>query len=458
MSHTSTDEVSASAIPFPKASVSWYATIMLALLYWLSVLDRFIISLLVDPIRRDLGLTDVQFGILHGAAFALTFSVLGLLAGAAADRFNRRWVIFAGVALWSMATAACGMAQNFWHMLLARVGVGAGEAGLNPCATSMISDLFLRARLTTAMAVYAVGSTLGSGSAYLFGGLIVALVAQSQVTVLPLIGEVRSWQAVFFIVGIPGMFMSLLIFTVPEPVRRGLRSSRHSEPFLIGAVKGYAALLRFMATRKRFFALHYAGFAFASMVVAGAGTWYPAYLGRAFGWNASKIGLGLGLALVISGIVGKLVCGTVVDWMYRKGRRDAQLRWYAGCLALATPIGIFAVTGNSHWIFLIGICLFSTLLSALPACASASLNLATPNELRGTGIAFFASTSGLVGTGLGSVLIASVSETFFGGGASIGLGIAVAMAVCCPAAAILLYLGMRPMRAAVEEADRWEAA
>ena len=98
---------SASYTPYPAPSVGWYATICLALLYWLSILDRFIISLMVDPIKRDMGLSDVQFGLLHGMAFAVTYSLFGLIAGALADRFSRRWIIFASVTVWSMATAAC---------------------------------------------------------------------------------------------------------------------------------------------------------------------------------------------------------------------------------------------------------------------------------------------------------------------------------------------------------------
>jgi len=436
-------------------AVGWYATGILALLYWLSVLDRFIISLLVDPIKRDLGISDLQFGVLHGTAFALTFSLFGLLAGALADRFNRRWVIFMGVSVWSLATAACGLAQNFWHLLLARVGVGAGEAGLNPCATSMITDLFPRERLTSAMAVYAMGATLGSGCAYLFGGMIVDLVSQSGSTVLPLIGEVRSWQAVFFIVGIPGAFLSLLIFTVPEPVRQGRPAGQpQALSFWRSALGGYGKLFKFMRSRRRFFFFHYAGFAFASMIVSGAGTWYPAHMGRTFGWSSGRIGLMLGIALVAAGIVGKLICGLVVDAMYRRGFRDAQLRWYAGCLVAATPVGLIATTSANPWVFLGGIGLFLILLSPLPACASAALNLVTPGELRGTGIAFFASTAGLIGAGSGPILIAAVSDRVFGGHGSIGLGIATMIAVCCPLAAVLLACGFRAMRAAMQAAEQ----
>ena len=122
--------------PYPARAVAWYATLVLAFMYWMSILDRFIISLLVGPIKRDLHITDTQFGLLHGLAFAITFCIFGLFAGALADRFARRWVIFAGVAIWSVATAICGLTQTYWQLLMARVGVGVGEAALQPSAAS----------------------------------------------------------------------------------------------------------------------------------------------------------------------------------------------------------------------------------------------------------------------------------------------------------------------------------
>lgn len=380
--------------------------------------------------------------------------MFGLVAGALADRFSRRWIIFAGVSMWSLATAACGMAQNFWHLLAARVGVGSGEAVLNPCATSMISDLFPRERLTSALAVYAIGATLGSGCAYLLGGMIVDLVSQSSSFALPVIGEVRSWQAVFFIVGIPGALLSLLLVTIPEPVRRGSQATQPRSFSWRSAFRSYAALLRFMRSRGRFFFFHYAGFAVASMIVVGAGTWYPAHMGRTFGWDPSQIGFALGLTLVVAGVVGKLMCGFAVDAMFRRGIHDAQIRWYACTLAAATPIGVFATTSSDPWVFLGALGVYLALLSPLPACANAALNLVTPNELRGTGVAFFASTAGLVGGGTGPVLIAAVSDHVFGGETTIGLGIAAMIAVCCPLAAVLLACGFRAMRAAIAEAER----
>ncbi len=429
--------------------MGWYATIVLALLYWLSILDRFIIALLVEPIKRDMGITDVQFGLLHGFAFALTFALFGLLAGALADRLSRRKVIFTSVAIWSLATAACGVAQNYWHLLLARVGVGAGEAGLNPSAMSMLTDLFPRDRLTSALAVYSIGATVGSGTAYLFGGLIVEAVAQVDTYTLPVLGELRSWQAVFFIVGVPGALLSFIIFTLPEPVRRDRSEVGTDDSLWRGLGRSYSGLLRFMREHPRFFACHYAGFTLAGAIIGGGGAWFPAHMGRAFGWDAGQIGLGLGLTIVAAGITGKLLTGYAVDTLFRRGKLDAQLRWYAGSLLVAMPLGIVATTGDSPWIFLTGIGLFLVLLSPLPACYAAALNLVTPNELRGAGIAFFSATAGLVGIGGGPVIIASIAEGLFGGPEHIGLGLAVTVGICCPLAAALLAAGCKPMRRAV---------
>ncbi len=446
-----TDANNSQETPYPPAAVGWYATGILALLYWLSILDRFIIALLVDPIKRDMNITDVQFGLLHGFAFAVTFALFGIIAGALADRFSRRRVIFAAVMIWSLATAACGMAQHFWHLLLARVGVGAGEAGLNPSAMSMLADLFPKERLTSAMAVYSMGATVGSGTAYLFGGLIVATVATVDTYTLPFVGEMRSWQTVFFIVGIPGALLSFIIFTLPEPIRRNRGEIDTGSGVLKPLLRSYGQLLRFMRTNKRFFACHYAGFLLAGAVIGGGGAWYPAHMGRTFGWDAGQIGLSLGISIVIAGITGKLLTGFAVDRLFSRGWHDAQLRWYAGSLLIATPIGILATTSADPWVFLGGICAFLILLSPLPACYATALNLVTPNELRGVGVAFFSATAGLIGVGGGPILIAYLAESLFGGPSDIGLGLATMVGVCCPLAAAILWAGCAGMRSALAD-------
>jgi len=317
----------------------------------------------------------------------------------------------------------------------------------------MLADLFPRDRLTLAMAVYTIGASIGSGTAYLFGGAIVDAVSHADTFTLPLIGPVPSWQAVFFIVGVPGMLLSLIVFTFPEPVRRNRVGVQLATGFWNGIIGAYRQLLRFIRSRLRFFQYHYLGFTLASLVIGGCGAWYPAHMGRTFGWSASEIGLALGITLVAAGTAGKLICGHMVDAMYRRGYRDAQFRWYAAALVIAAPIGAFATTIDDPWLFLAGVGVFLLLLSPLPAVYSAALNLVTPNELRGTGMAFFAATAGVVGLGSGPILIAAVSDHLFSGPPTIGLGMATVIAVCCPLGAVALALGCRPMREAMAAAE-----
>lgn len=440
---------SSSHTGYPAPAVGWYATIILALLYWLSIMDRFIISLLVDPIKNDMGISDVQFGLLHGMAFSITFCLLGLIAGTFADRYSRRWVIYCSVTIWSMATALCGLAQNFWQLLLARVGVGAGEAGLNPSATSMLTDMFPPDRLTTAMAVYSMGSTVGSGTAFLIGGLIVEMVAQVDVYTLPLVGEIRSWQSVFILIGLPGALLALIVFSFPEPARRNHLAVHQQQGIWRASISAYKDLLKFLRIRWRFFLPLYIGFGLASMLISSGAVWYPAHMGRAFGWSAGQIGLYMGLVYMTVSVIGKIICGFCVDLIYRRGHHDAQLLWYGSCLLIAAPIAVFAMSSENPWIFLGGIGAFLILLSPMAACCYAAMNLVTPNELRGTGVAFYSATAGLVALAIGPVLIAWVGNSFFSGPFALGYGIASVFGVTCPIAALVLFSGRRAMREAV---------
>ncbi|MBK6740053.1 MAG: MFS transporter [Haliea sp.] len=437
--------------PYPAPAVGWYATILLALLYWFSVLDRFIISLLVDPIKQDLGLTDVQFGMLQGLAFLLSFTLFGFMFGALADRVDRRRLIFIGMSIWSLATALCGFAQSFLHLLVGRAGLGAGEAALSPCATSMISDLFPREKLTSAMAVYSIGATVGSGTALMVGGAIVYYASTLGDVVLPVVGQVRTWQVVFLMVGLPGLLLAFSVFTIPEPPRRGVRQALPTGRSWRSA---YMDLFRFIRSRPRFFFCHYLGFTLATAGLTGGVGWYPVHMMRSFGWSEGRIGLILGITLMTAGIAGKLITGWVVDAMYRRGYRDAQLRWYAGCLLLGTPFGIIGALSDNPWVFLGGIGLFVTLATSMPACAMTALNLVTPNQLRGTGVTVFTTIAALLGSSIGTVIIPFLSDHVFHSESAIGLGIACLIGVSCPLGAVVLAGGLGAMRRAMAEAER----
>ncbi|MBM3290992.1 MAG: MFS transporter, partial [Candidatus Hydrogenedentes bacterium] len=209
--------------PYPSPAYAWYVVGVLMLVYVLSFVDRQILSLIVDPVKKDLGVSDTMMGLLMGFSFALFYSILGVPFGWLADQRSRRSIIAVGVAVWSAMTAACVAAKAFWHLFMLRVGVGVGEAALSPAAYSLITDYFPRNRLATAISVYGMGIYIGSGMAFLLGGVVVRFTATSGDLVWPIIGEVRPWQLVFFVVGLPGLLVAALVYTIREPLRRGMK-------------------------------------------------------------------------------------------------------------------------------------------------------------------------------------------------------------------------------------------
>lgn len=203
--------------PYPPAPYAWYVVGVLTFVYIFSFIDRTLLNLLVAPIRRDLNINDTQMSLLMGMAFALFYTVFGIPLGRMADAKSRRGLIAVGFVVWSLFTAGCGLAKNFWQMLLMRIGVGVGEASLSPAAYSLIYDYFPPHRRATALSVYGTGIYLGGGLALLLGGVVIKLASAQDSWVLPIIGETRPWQIIFLVAGLPGVVFSLLLFTVREP-------------------------------------------------------------------------------------------------------------------------------------------------------------------------------------------------------------------------------------------------
>ncbi|MFZ9086070.1 MAG: MFS transporter, partial [Steroidobacteraceae bacterium] len=201
---------------------AWWTVILLTLAYICSFIDRQVITLLIGPIKQDLGLSDTQVSYLIGLSFALFYTVFGFLIAIAADRLNRRNIIAAGIFLWTIMTAACGLARGYGQLFLARMGVGFGEGALSPAALSLLTDLFPRRQLARAIGVYSTGIAIGSGVALLVGGSVIQAVSGAETVTLPLFGTLRPWQAAFIIVSLPGLPIGLLMLTLREPARKGM--------------------------------------------------------------------------------------------------------------------------------------------------------------------------------------------------------------------------------------------
>src|ERR1700686_985385 len=182
---------------YPSPRYAWYVVAVLTLVYVFSFIDRQILSLLVRPLRRDLGISDTEVSLLMGFGFAVFYTFCGIPLGRLADTRSRRSIIAAGLVAWSFFTSMCGLAKNFGQMLLWRTGVGVGEASVSPSAYSLITDYFPKERLATAISVYSMGIYLGAGLSYLLGGIIVRLASVQEAYILPLVGAVRPWQVIF---------------------------------------------------------------------------------------------------------------------------------------------------------------------------------------------------------------------------------------------------------------------
>ena len=212
--------VTAESVPYPRPAYAWYVVVVLLLAYVLAFVDREVIAQLVPDIKRSLGISDTKMSLLLGGAFALFYTFFGVLIAYAADRGNRRWIIFTGVVVWSVMTMGCGLASTFVGLFIARVGVGAGEGALNPSALPLLKDYFPPDRIGRAIGLYTAGVSSGSGLAFVIGGSVYPSLQARGPVVWPIVGLVEPWQQMFIWVGMPGVLIALLVLTIREPVRR----------------------------------------------------------------------------------------------------------------------------------------------------------------------------------------------------------------------------------------------
>ena len=427
--------------PWPRPAVAWYAVIILLIAFLFSFVDRIILGLLVVPIKADLGVSDAAMGLLLGIAFAIFYTLMGLPIGWLADRFSRRGIVAIGIFLWSLATAACGLAGSFLQLFVARIGVGVGEAALSPSAFSMIADYFPKAKLGKAMGVFTSGAFFGAGLAFMIGGAALGLVMQMGEVELPMVGIVQPWQLTFFIVGLPGLVVAALMMTVQEPPRRGLTD----KPIATTEV------FRFLRSHLRLFAAHFVGFSLLSLVVVVMLAWGPTLFVRVHGFSQPEVGLKLGLILFFLSSGGVFAGGWLADLWQRAGHRDAPLR--VGILAALTSLP-FAVAGNLATNADLAIALYCPMVflgSLAIACAPIAIQLATPNQLRAQVSAIYMLFLNIISSIVGPTGVGVITDYVFKDEMAVGASMALVVGVCGPLAALALWLGRAPFRDAVEQ-------
>lgn len=424
---------------YPAPAVAWYAVIVLLIAYTNSFIDRTIIALLVQPIQRDLGIGDTELSLLHGVAFAIFYTTLGLPIARLSDRHSRRWIVVAGTIIWSVMTVFCGMAQKYWQLFLARVGVGVGEASLSPAAYSMIADLFPRERLGRALGVYSTGVFLGAGLAFIIGGLVVKMVTVADTVWLPLFGEIRPWQATFILVGLPGILIGLLVLTFPEPARHGVAAA-------IPRGRPFADVFTFIGAHRRTFIAHFLGFSLAAVVFNGFVAWAPTQWIRDFGLAPGQVGIRLGLIILVFGPAGIVCGGLLSDWYTRHGRLDGTMRaGLVGVVGLVLP-AVLAPIMPTLGLTLVAYALFFFFSSFPYGAAAAALQVVTPNRLRAQVSALYLLCLNLIGIGFGPTIMAAIGEHLLGGPQHLGRAMAITAGIVTPVAAFALYRGLAPFR------------
>ena len=423
---------------------AWYVVGILMLANVSFWVDRQILSLLIVPIQRDFGITKTQVSLLLGLPFAVLSALLTLPVARISDSGSRRSVIGVGVALWSVMTALCGLASTYPRLLLARVGVGVGEATLQPAATSLLADYFTRDRLATAMSVYSTTIFLGSGLAYILGGWVVGIVSAQGSWTLPLIGAIRPWQAVFLVVGVPGLFIALLMLTVREPERRD-----HSR----GTVR-LRELFAYVRTHLRTFVCVSIGFALSATVNFGIAAWLATFLIEKHGWPAARAGIVQGVLTLTIGMLGVVAGGRVADRYVRRGKLDGPLRvgiiGALGMLVSATAYPLAAsATAAVAWLALVNF------FAAFPwGAASTAAAEAVPAPMRAQGTALYFLVLNLISVALGPIVVAVVADRVFGSATAIASSLALVNVVGMTGAIVFLAIGLPAYRRTLAMRDQ----
>jgi MFS family permease len=425
---------------------AWYAVAVLTLAYMLSMVDRIILSLLVEPIQRDLHINDTQFGLLHGFAFAVFYALAGVPIARIADVAPRRWVVAVGIAVWSAMTALCATARHFTHLLLFRIGVGVGEASLTPASMSMLADLFPKTQLARAIAIYAAGGTMGTALAYILGGFMLKLFpAQSDIAV-PILGMIRGWQVIFLVLGLPGMLIAVLALTLKEPARQTIvdRSASSSR-----------ALWSFMREERKTMALYFTGFSLLFVLSWGLLSWTPAFLIRRYHEDATTVGYVLGVVKAVVGVVGGVSGGIFTDWLLRRGREDAHVMVGLVTASLLLPAALLLPFVGEFNLAVVLLSVIIFLGTFWGSAATTGLQIITPPYLRAQVSALYIMCANLVGFGIGPLLIGAITDYVFKRPEAVGLSMATVAGVALPVVILFLAIVRKPFVASAQrQGDR----
>ena len=444
--------------PAPEGGTyGWYVVVVLTLAYVVSFIDRQILSLLIEPIRRELGLSDFQMSWIGPPAFATCFLVFGLVFGRLADRVRRTRLVAFGITIWCVMTAACAFAQGPVEMFVARMGVGLGEAVLTPCALSLISDLFARDKVGKPIAFYTMGISVGSSVAFIVGAALIAWLEGGGHDPFAGLGITAAWRETFMLVGPPGLALVPLFLLMREPARRERLAAAttagdatgESAPGAVtqgaAAQASLAGTWRFLVDQRQVFVPLFLGKTLPN-VVNYAHFWIVPMFERSWGWSRGATGARWGLVLLFGGTIGVMLGGWVSDRWYRAGRRDAAVRTVWLSMLVSLPLHALAPLMPSGGL---AIALFLPAMIATGACSAAgsvAAMLATPNEYRGQMTALSLLVSSGLGQFIGPTSVAFLTDFVFHDPKALRYSLSIAVFAASLVAFAILSYGLRPYR------------
>lgn len=426
---------------YPDRRRAWWLVALLALAGVMSMIDRIILNVVVDPVRADLGLSDVQIGLLQGLAFGLFYATVGLPLGLTADRYARRWVVIAGISVWSLATVASGYAHSFGELFAARLLVGLGEAALSPAAISIIADLFPPGERGRPVGIFLMGQAAANGFGISLTSWIADAAAAGRFAGLPLLDGLAAWRSVFVICGLLGFVVVAGLLATREPLRRAPRRPG-------GLLDQARSSLAYLSEHRAIFVPLYLGFAVLFLAAYGAAAWQPTMLMRAFGASRADLGAILGPLTLVFSVAGPLAGGLLVDRAMRRGDNLARLSIpvFAPLFVIPSAFAVLAPDAN----------LAMLLVASTPAAVAATgttmlalLQSMVPADMRGFAVALTGLVNTLIGAVGGPLLVSLLTERVFGDLRLVGWSIAAVVVPSLLAASLLYAAARRAVRARV---------
>ncbi|WP_305097912.1 MFS transporter [Croceibacterium aestuarii] len=443
------DAAAPAARNYPSPRQAWYTVGVLAVITTFALLDQNILGLLIQQIKTDFDLTDSQAGLLLGPTQAIFYALVAVPFSRYIDRWTRKWIVMGGLVVWSLATAASGLASSFAQLFVARVAVGAGESVNGPTAYSMVADSFPRERLPRAVATLQLGTVAGSGLSSLLGGVMIWLVATVGSPDLPLVGALRPWQVVLLGVGLPGLVISLLMLSVKEPPRHNLilRTER----------AGFRTTIRYLWLHSAVFGPMFIGLTIGSLDVGGR-AWGAAFFERTYGWSPATYGIASGIISIPLMLTGLFLGAKWAEWFQNRGDPAGAYRVILYTRLVAIPFSVLMPLMPIPELSLAFNGVYYLTLGMSGPMLNAVMLAISPNQIRGQIMTLYLFIYTVVGVGLAPYVTGLTTDHIFTSPADLRWSIVLLHVVFLPASLVVTWMGLKPFRAEVQRLDAEEAA